>query len=258
MDHAEARDLIELAALEAGGLDRLMAGDTPESAALAGHLVQCEPCATELESMRRTAQALHMVAEETPSPELREQTLSYIAAVGRPRERSTARLAVPAARRRFGLVALAAAAVFAVFAAGAFVTADLQGQADRARQESASLHQLYGNVEALLERPTTRLVALRTVAGATEGALVVDAASNRIAVLTDSLPAPGAGMEYRCWVEVGGTRRPIGRMWFEGGLAYWTGTGESVASWPTGAGFGISLEPVGQPGSAPAVLYGEL
>ncbi len=38
MDHEETREQLELAALEPGGLERLMAGDTPLAQAVAGHL----------------------------------------------------------------------------------------------------------------------------------------------------------------------------------------------------------------------------
>ena len=48
MDHAEARELLEIAAIEPGGFARLVAGDTPEAAALAGHLAGCADCAAEL------------------------------------------------------------------------------------------------------------------------------------------------------------------------------------------------------------------
>jgi len=58
MDHTEALELIELAAAEPGGLERLMAGDTPEGGAVAGHLAGCPPCVAELTRVRRTAAVL--------------------------------------------------------------------------------------------------------------------------------------------------------------------------------------------------------
>ena len=54
MDHADALEQIELAAVEPDGLERLMAGDTPEAAAVAGHLAGCPDCAAELVRIRRT------------------------------------------------------------------------------------------------------------------------------------------------------------------------------------------------------------
>ena len=55
MDHAETIELIELAAVEPDGLERLMAGDTPQSGAVAGHLAGCPACVTQLVRVRRTA-----------------------------------------------------------------------------------------------------------------------------------------------------------------------------------------------------------
>ena len=51
MDHAEARELLEIAAVEPGGFDRLIAGDTIDAAALAGHVAGCSECAAEMESL---------------------------------------------------------------------------------------------------------------------------------------------------------------------------------------------------------------
>jgi len=270
MDHAEALALIDEAALEPGGLDRLMSGDTAESAALAGHLVGCPDCSATLAATRRTAEALRLVAAETPSADLRARTLALVAAVGRPRggsadaggataEEGPALLSLRArSRRRLALAALGAAAVFALLAAGSFVAADLQGQLEQTRQEVAHLRELSAEMEALLQQPSARLVTLRSEAGEPSGAFIVDPGSGRVAVLTDDLPAPAAGMEYRCWVEIGGQREPVGRMWFEGGLAYWTGQTAGVANWPAGTMVAVSLEAVDEPATEPAVLSGEL
>jgi hypothetical protein len=272
MDHAEALALIEDAALEPGGLDRLMSGDTPASAALAGHLAGCPECTAALAATRRTADALLLVAAETPAADLRARTLALVAEVGRPRigladnggataagaEEATVRPAPAGPRRRFVLAALGAASVFALLAAGSFVAADLQGQVDRTRQEAAHLHDLYAEIETLLQQPTARLVALQTEAGTPAGALVLDPTSNRIAVLSDDLAPPPSGMEYRCWVEADGQRQAVGRMWFEGGLAYWAGKNDGIVAWPAGASFGVSLEEIDEPASEPAVLSGRL
>ena len=55
MEHAEALERIEIAAVEPEGLERLMAGDTPDAAAVAGHLAGCPSCAAELVRIRRTS-----------------------------------------------------------------------------------------------------------------------------------------------------------------------------------------------------------
>ena len=53
MDHAEVRERLELAAIEPGELDRLAAGDTPDAAAIAGHLAGCPACAEEAHRLAR-------------------------------------------------------------------------------------------------------------------------------------------------------------------------------------------------------------
>ena len=85
MDHAEALERIEIAAAEPEGLERLMAGDTPDAAAVAGHLAGCPSCAEQLVAIRRTAVLARHVIEAEPDPELRERTLAFVRAVGRER-----------------------------------------------------------------------------------------------------------------------------------------------------------------------------
>ena len=85
MDHAEALELIELAAVEPDGLERLMAGDTPESSAVAGHLAGCPACVEELARIRRTATLAREVILSQPDPALRERTLAFVRDVGRDR-----------------------------------------------------------------------------------------------------------------------------------------------------------------------------
>jgi hypothetical protein len=47
-------------------------------------------------------------------------------------------------------------------------------------------------------------------------------------------------MEYRCWVESGGVRTPIGKMFFAGDVAYWVGEVPDADSLPEDATFGVS------------------
>jgi hypothetical protein len=53
MDHESVHEALEIAAAEPGGLDRLMAGDTPTAMAVAAHLVGCPDCTLELERRGR-------------------------------------------------------------------------------------------------------------------------------------------------------------------------------------------------------------
>jgi hypothetical protein len=85
MDHDDVLEQIELAAVEPGGLERLMAGDTPAAAAVVGHLAGCERCAEELRRMSRAAPLLRDVVRTTPPADLRGRTLAYVREYGRPR-----------------------------------------------------------------------------------------------------------------------------------------------------------------------------
>lgn len=90
MEHAEALELIEIAAAEPDGLERLTAGDTPEAAAVAGHLAGCPACVAELAQIRRTVAVAREVIQAEPDPALRERTLAFVRAVGRDRSAEAA------------------------------------------------------------------------------------------------------------------------------------------------------------------------
>jgi hypothetical protein len=85
MDHSEVREILEDAAIEPRGLERLMAGDTPTASIVAGHLAACPDCAEELARLHRTVGLIQPTVRAVPPPELRERTLAFVAAVGRPR-----------------------------------------------------------------------------------------------------------------------------------------------------------------------------
>ncbi len=82
MEHADVLELIQVAATESVGLARLTAGDTPEAAAVAGHLAGCAACADELARTTRTVGAVHETVRELPDPALRARTLAFIREVG--------------------------------------------------------------------------------------------------------------------------------------------------------------------------------
>ena len=88
MDHAEALELIELAAVEPDGLERLMAGDTPESSAVAGHLAGCPACVDGAGAHPAHGDArARGRSPRQPDPALRERTLAFVREVGRDRSR---------------------------------------------------------------------------------------------------------------------------------------------------------------------------
>jgi len=85
MDHDDVLEQLELAAVEPGGLERLVAGDTPMAAAVVAHLAGCEPCSEELRRLSRAAPLLRDLVRTTPPADLRERTLAFVAAHGRRR-----------------------------------------------------------------------------------------------------------------------------------------------------------------------------
>src|SRR3954463_7612126 len=85
MEHAEAREILEFAAVEPNGLARLMAGDTPQAGLLASHLAGCDDCTAEMARLRREAGILRGVMRTTPPADLKDRTLALVRAVGRDR-----------------------------------------------------------------------------------------------------------------------------------------------------------------------------
>src|SRR5258706_7928999 len=262
MDHAEARELLEIAAVEPGGFARLIAGDTPEAAALAGHLAGCPDCAAEMERLRRSAAVIRDAVRLMPPPELRERTLAMVAALGRPRGQETAVMAgqaapaIPAPESvdlgavrgaRFGraprpamwLATLAAAIVIAVVGTSVFVGGSRDRQIEELREVAAWTIRVDRQADA-------RHVALTAAAGGAgpTGTLIFSPSSTDVVVVATSLTPPAAGMEYRCWVETGGTRQRVGRMFLGAGLAYWVGSAPSLTGVGAGSTFGISLVPL--------------
>lgn len=261
MDHDEVRELLEDAAVEPGGLERLMAGDTPTAALVAGHLAACPDCGEELDRLSRAVAVIRPVVRSTPPAELRERTLAYIAAVGRPRGPATAAPGPADSlvarerpdRHRFRApvaVAVAAALVLAVGATGLIVSVDRD---NAARVQSAQVEALADVARWTMwveAAPDARRVALAsTTGGPAVGRLIFSPSTTQVVVVADDLAPPPAGFEYRCWVEIEGTSRPIGKMYLGGGVAYWVGDVADLATVPAGARFGVSLVDLAQPGT---------
>jgi len=92
------------------------------------------------------------------------------------------------------------------------------------------------------------------------GRVVYSADKGELAVIANGLTEPAGDREYRCWVEIDGQRRPVGKMFFGGDLAFWAGPVETVSSLPAGATFGVSLVDTasGADAGEPPVLAGAL
>jgi hypothetical protein len=257
MDHQEVRDLLADAAIEPGGLDRLMAGDTPTAALVAGHLAGCPDCADELERLRRSVGIIRPMVRAVPPAELRERTLAYVAAVGRPRGPAVAEtksvtsaepLAIPSTGRstrapRLPMLAgVAAAVLIAVAGTALVVNGNRDGLSSRQAAEIEALGDVALGTIQLDAQPDVQHVQLAsTTGGSTTGTLVYSPSSNKLVVVAEKLAPAPAGHEYRCWVEVGGQRASIGKMFFGGDLAYWVGSLPQIAGLGPTARFGVSL-----------------
>jgi len=273
MDHQEVRDLLADAAIEPDGLDRLMAGDTPTAALVASHLAGCPDCTDELERLHRSVGIIRPTVHAVPPPELRERTLRHIAAVGRPRGAAArpgepATLATPrpalgpvrsgGPSRLATLAGLAAALVLAVTGTALIVNG---GRDTQVRGQAAEIEAL-GDVARWTVRidtqPDAQRIRLASTTGAsTSGTLVYSPSSKELVVIADDLAPPPAGHEYRCWVDVGGRRAPIGKMFFGGDLAYWVGPVAGVRNLPANAHFGVSLVELASGSVGQPVLEGE-
>jgi Anti-sigma-K factor rskA, C-terminal len=271
MDHDETREHLELAAVEPGGLERLMAGDTAASQAVAAHLAGCPSCTDELVRLQRSATVARTVLREEPSPALRERTLASIRTMGVERPRPVAAQPAPAVvdaqpgsgRSRSwpalaGLTAIAAVVLVSVIATSLIVGSRVDGElADQARQ-IAALEHVTTTEMAVASEPDAEHVSLHGVADPDLGGRITYSPSTtELVVVAVGLAPPPEGQEYRCWIDVEGVRQGIGRMYFSDDLSFWAGDSEELAGLPADATFGISLVAPADSGlDAEAVLVG--
>lgn len=266
MTHDEALELLELAAAEPGGFERLAAGDRPEAVALAGHLAGCPRCRAEHDALRRLVAILEIVLPELPAEDLRERTLATVAELGRPRGAAAvggaavAAPVTPAAgrdrRRRPLRVAGLAAAILVAVGVGLVVGAQSrEGDIRRRDLVVGALERLAVTSLDLAAIPDASTVALAASNGRAEGRVLFSTATRQLVVVATGLEPPPADREYRCWVEVAGARTVVGRMVVADDLAYWAGPAQALAAGPP-TRFGISLVTVGATEPGPPVLEG--
>jgi anti-sigma factor RsiW len=285
MDHADAVELIELAAVEPDGLERLMAGDTPESAAVAGHLAGCPSCVAEMARIRRAASVIREVIAVAPDPSLRDRTLAFVREVGRDRSGgatvaagitgpagpstpaaaaspalATAVPVVPRASRSRWIAAAGLAAALLLAVGLGFGAARLTTPPDVEAGREIKVLQVTAETTLRLDaQPDTRRVALLATAGGAgaQGTLLFSPSTGELVMVASGLAGLEPGQEYGCWVEADGERRRIGKMYPGGGLQSWAGKVDGLADLPDDAVFGVSLVPADD-GPAEPVLTGGL
>ncbi len=278
MDHEDVLELLELAAVEPGGLDRLMAGDTAAAAAVVGHFAGCETCVDEFGRLGRAVPLLREVVRTSPPPDLRERTLAFVRAhgesrgamagetvlvesapdpVARPMTATAgtqgspvvaAAVAPPTRYIRALPWAASLAAAIALTIAGVTFTSQ-RDAADRLAAQARAVAALEAVNAATIEitgGPDGERVALTSSAGGPpSGTLLFSPSTTRLVVVATDLSQPPSGHEYRCWVEVDGRRADVGRMFFAEELALWVGDTPEIRDVPPGTTFGVSLTEIG-------------
>lgn len=277
MEHEAVIEAIELAALEPGGLDRLMAGDTAPSQIVAAHLAGCSSCVVELAAIDRDSRVIADVVATTPSAGLRERTLAAVRERDVPREvprevlpRATEAAAAPAAsspaaaagagrRVTLGWVAAIAATVVLSVGATSILLGD-RGQDQLAAQADAidSLRWVAEAAMKVAAEPDATSVELAGPADpAMTGSILFSPSSTEVVVIASGMTEPPSNQEYSCWIDAGSGRIRIGKMFFGGGLAYWVGESGAIAGLDVPATFGVSLVDVASPAmDAEPVLVG--
>jgi hypothetical protein len=294
MDHDDALEALHLAAAEPGGLERLMAGDTPQAAALVGHLAGCDPCSTELERLRRGVPMLRDVVRTSPPGDLRDRTLAFVREQGIPRPLTAAPVLVEAPEATGQPVAIpvgvlddrpatapgatvgtvgagrpsilpwvasiAAAVVLSVVASTLIIGARVDAQLAAQDRAIAGLESVTSATLAITAEPDAERVTLAsTDESETTGSLLFSPSTTELVVVADGLARPPAGQEYRCWLLLDGARRDVGKMFFADELAFWAGDTPEVATVGEGTTFGVSLTQVDGPSlEADPVIVGEL
>jgi hypothetical protein len=274
MDHDATREQLELAAAEPGGLERLMAGDTPTAQAVAAHLAGCPACTDELARLERAVRVISQAVREQPPADLRERTLAAIrrngvqrggvvapadAPVPLPAAGGSSRGALTASRSRTVLgwvAAIAALTLVSVIATSAIVGSRLDERFAAQAEEIEALEQVTLATLEVTAQPDVERVALAG-AGAT-GSLIYSPSTTELVVVASGLTPPPAGQEYRCWVEQAGDREGVGKMFFSDDLAYWIGPVDAVEGLVDDARFGVTLVSLDGSADGQDVMEGDL
>ncbi len=272
-EHEEVRELLQLAAVEPGGLDRLEAGDTPAATMVVGHLAGCPDCLEEMARLRRAETLLRPVLASEPDPALRERTLALVRAVGVARDARPDDEPVPAAppsdeptpigagdvsrRRSVGIPAWAgtlAAALVIGLVGGALLVGS--GRPAGGGDTATALQEVATETATLMAADDAQEMVLLDAEGQPAGSLVFSRSVGRMLVTATGLDEPVPGTEYRCWVAVGGNQQSIGTMRWAGSVAWWTGDVTIPASAPPDVVYGVSLADVGSSDPGTVVLTG--
>ncbi len=291
MDCDDTRERMELAGAEPGGLERLMAGDTPDGMVVAGHLSGCPACIAELGRLRRSTLILREVIGGAPDPALRGRTLAHVrakgvargpvqTAAGSPATAVADRAVAPSGSalpasvpdvamphrsgparsgRRIAvgwITGVAAAAVFAAGLTAALIVPSRDARIASQHDEIAVLARVTTWTVRLEAQVDATRVSLAGTGGDAAGSLVYSPSSGDLVVLAAGLEAPAVDREYGCWLEEGGAYRWIGQMRFGGAVAGWAGPVIGLDALADDAVFRVSLDKIGGQAPEAPVLWG--
>jgi hypothetical protein len=252
---ARTREALEIAAVEPHGLDILAEARTPEDATVVAHVAACAECAAEAARLREIAVLLRSGFAPSPTPDLRERTLAYVGAVGRPRASTAPRpVALPrgAPSRRVALVGLAMAAivVVAVGATALVATGVVRSELAAERDRAAQLARKASTALRLLDDPAAIRIPMAGPGGFSGVAVISTSGYGggiTGAVVAPGLPEAAAGSEYVCYVVIDGQRRFVGRMAGDGTMHAWAGPLDAFADARPGSvgEYGVLLVPAG-------------
>jgi hypothetical protein len=200
------------------------------------------------------------VVREEPPADLREKTLAVVRAAGVRRGAATEVGATPVApgpgsaspwrgatatgrgRSALGWVAaIAAAVVVSVVATSLIVGGQIDKRLSAQANEIEALERVTIATLEVTAQPDVRRVALGGAEPAVTGSLVFSPSTSDLVVVAIGLTRPPEGQEYRCWVEQGGDREGVGKMFFSNDLAYWIGPVSAVEGLVGEASFGVTL-----------------
>ncbi|SFC31484.1 Protein of unknown function [Nocardioides terrae] len=224
------------------GAYALDALDADERAEFERHLVGCDACRTEVDSLREAAAELGHLIEATPPAGLRERVLAD-AAVVRPLPPAIA--AVDRRRRRRPLTALIAAAAAVLLVGGGVAWHPWDRSSEPTTVTAA---------DRVLHAPDTQRTGTVTLPHGGSVTVYRSVSLDKAAVVVKDLPDLPDGEVYQMWLQDSrGAMAPAGIV--GKGVA----TARMVLDGPASAavGAGMTVEPAGgssQPTSAPVAL----
>ena len=276
-EHEEVRELLELAAVEPGGLDRLEAGDTPAATLVVGppRRVPGLPRGDGAAAPRRDAPAPDpglaspippCASERSPSCGRSGVARGAGGAADAPvpaappvrRADPRSRQATSSRRRSVGIPAwagtLAAALVIGLVGGRAARRERPSGRRRRARRRPSQA--VAGETAALMAADDVARWCCSTRPVSRTGRSSLSPSVGRILVTATGLDEPAAGTEYRCWVD-GGRCADVDRDdALDVRVAWWTGDVTVPADFPPGVVYGVSLAEVGSSDPGTVVLTG--